>query len=71
MPGLARADDRSFVDAMQQINEQIIRRMQTGIIVIDQDETVLHCNDAARHLLGLGLQETQTITLPPPWKGTA
>ena len=53
------------IRAMQQINEQIIRRMQTGIIVIDQDETVLHCNDAARHLLGLGLQETQTITLPP------
>lgn len=53
------------IQAMQQINEQIIRRMQTGIIVIDQDETVLHCNDAARHLLGLGLQETQTITLPP------
>lgn len=52
------------IQAMQQINEQIISRMQTGIIVIDQDEKVLHCNDAARHLLALGLQETQSITLP-------
>lgn len=52
------------IQAMQQINEQVIRRMQTGIIVIDQDERLLHCNEAARHLLGLGLQETQTIALP-------
>lgn len=54
----------SSIQAMQQINEQVIRRMQTGIIVIDHDEKVLHCNDAARNLLGLGQQATTQITLP-------
>ncbi len=55
----------SSIQAMQQINEQIIRRMQTGIIVIDHDEKILHCNDAARNLLGLGQQATAQSVLPP------
>lgn len=41
------------IQALQQINQQIIARMQTGIVVIDQDEHILNMNSAARSLLGL------------------
>jgi two-component system sensor histidine kinase PilS (NtrC family) len=41
------------IEALQQINEQIIRRMETGIVVLDNDEHIVHCNDAARKLLHL------------------
>lgn len=38
---------------LQQLNEQIVRRMRTGIIALSADRTVLLSNDAAHQLLGL------------------
>lgn len=38
---------------LQRLNEQIIRRMRTGIIAIDTQGRVLLSNDSARQLLGL------------------
>ena len=43
----------SSIEALQQINDQIIRRMQTGVVVLDNEERIVHCNDAARKLLEL------------------
>lgn len=45
-----QADD---IDALQRLNDQIIRRMRTGIMVINRQRHVLLSNDASRELLGL------------------
>jgi len=39
------------IQSLQEMNQQIIQRMQTGIIVVDTNTRVLNCNDAARKLL--------------------
>lgn len=49
---LAERRARDIAD-LQHLNEQIIRRMRTGIIAVSADGKVLLCNDASRHLLGL------------------
>lgn len=38
---------------LQRLNEQIVRRMRTGIIAIDEQRRVLLCNEASQQLLGL------------------
>lgn len=38
---------------LQQLNEQIVRRMRTGIIALSADRNVLLSNEAAHQLLGL------------------
>lgn len=38
---------------LQRLNEQVIRRMRTGIIALDNQGRVLLSNDSARQLLGL------------------
>lgn len=48
---------------MQRLNDQIIQRMRTGIVVVDQHNQVLHSNDAASHLLNLEPGES-LIRLP-------
>lgn len=45
-----RADD---IQALQRLNDQIIRRMRTGIIVINRHRHILLSNDATRELLGV------------------
>jgi two-component system sensor histidine kinase PilS (NtrC family) len=52
------------IQALQQINEQIIQRMQTGIVVLNQEEGVLHCNDAARNFLEMRAAETSPLAIP-------
>ncbi|MCV6605342.1 MAG: PAS domain-containing sensor histidine kinase [Porticoccaceae bacterium] len=37
---------------LQQLNEHIVRRMRTGIVVIDDNDTIRLINDAALQLLG-------------------
>lgn len=54
----------SSIEALQQINEQIIRRMETGIVVMDNDEHIVHCNDAARKLLHLAAAGNDDTTMP-------
>ncbi|HEY0962690.1 MAG TPA: ATP-binding protein [Pseudomonadales bacterium] len=39
------------IRSLQEINQQIIERMQTGIVVVDQEARVLNFNDSARKLL--------------------
>ena len=47
------ADDRARALAeLAQLNEQIIQRMRTGIIVVDDTDRVLLANHSARELLG-------------------
>ena len=53
------------IEALQQINEQIIRRMQTGVVVLDSHEQVVHCNEAARSLLELP-ETTVSVELTLP-----
>ena len=38
---------------LQQLNEQIVRRMRTGIVALSADHTVLLSNEASQQLLGL------------------
>lgn len=38
---------------LQKLNEQIIDRMHTGIIVVNHDRQLLLINVAAKHLLGI------------------
>ncbi len=38
---------------LQQLNEQIVRRMRTGIIALSDERSILLSNDAAHQLLGL------------------
>lgn len=41
------------IQALQRLNDQIIRRMRTGIIVINRHRHILLSNDATREILGL------------------
>ena len=51
--GEALAEQRANdIQALQRLNDQIIRRMRTGIIVINRQRHVLLSNDAANELLG-------------------
>ena len=45
-----RAED---IQALQRLNDQIIRRMRTGIIVVNRHRHILLSNEAAGELLGL------------------
>jgi len=48
------ADQRAKdVNKLATLNERIISRLQTGLLVIDGQGDVLHCNQAARSLLGI------------------
>lgn len=55
-----QADD---IDALQRLNDQIIRRMRTGILVINRQRHVLLSNDATRELLGLPAPITEGTAL--------
>jgi two-component system, NtrC family, sensor histidine kinase PilS len=57
------------IRSLQEINQQIIERMQTGILVVDRDARPLNFNDSARKLL-LDPAQFQTLAgqepaLPP------
>jgi two-component system, NtrC family, sensor histidine kinase PilS len=41
------------IKALQKINQQIIARMQTGIVVVDLSGNILNMNTAARNLMGM------------------
>lgn len=47
------AQRASDIQALQRLNDQIIRRMRTGIIVINRHRHILLSNDATRELLGI------------------
>lgn len=49
---LAERRARDIAD-LQRLNEQIIRRMRTGILAVSPQRQVLLCNEASQHLLGL------------------
>ena len=40
------------IQSLMAINQKIIERMQTGIIVVDENADVLNCNSSAKRLLG-------------------
>jgi len=49
---------------LERVNQQVIQRMQTGIVVIDEHDNVRTFNQAARRLLGQ-MQEQRSLELPP------
>jgi two-component system sensor histidine kinase PilS (NtrC family) len=57
------------IRSLQEINQQIIERMQTGIVVVDQEAQVLNFNDSARKLLSDPAQAQdlldEDLVLPP------
>lgn len=59
---LAASRARSIED-LQRLNEQIIRRMRTGIIALNKDGHILLSNDSTRHLLGVEKSATLYETL--------
>src|SRR3569623_1758332 len=52
---------------MQQLTEYVIQRMQTGVIVIDQNQRIRLINESAWHLLGFPVNPTRETlhTLSP------
>jgi two-component system sensor histidine kinase PilS (NtrC family) len=57
------------IRSLQEINQQIIERMQTGILVVDANARILNFNDSARKLLLDPAQaptlNTRELALPP------
>jgi two-component system sensor histidine kinase PilS (NtrC family) len=52
--GEALAERRAHdITTLQRLNEQVIRRMRTGIIAINRNRSILLSNEAAQQLLGL------------------
>ncbi len=54
---LAR-EQASNIEELEQINQRIIQRMRTGIVLVDADHRILMYNDSARELLKLRTQNT-------------
>jgi two-component system, NtrC family, sensor histidine kinase PilS len=52
------------IDALREINEQIIQRMQTGILVVDQNGILLNYNNSAKRLLNFKGSEHSDPLLP-------
>ncbi len=50
---------------MAQLTEYIIQRMQTGIIVLDDDNNIRLMNESAQHLLGADQTEAEGFTTLP------
>jgi two-component system sensor histidine kinase PilS (NtrC family) len=52
----------SHIQTLQQINQRIIQRMQTGVVVVDQNGCVLNHNSSAARLMGW----PENSETPPP-----
>jgi two-component system sensor histidine kinase PilS (NtrC family) len=53
------------IESLREINEQIIQRMQTGILVVDQNGLLLNYNNSAKRLLNLKGGQDSGPALPP------
>lgn len=55
------------LEELQQLNEKIVQRMRTGIVVIDNDGAICLINESARQLLGMEHSGQNVIgaTIPP------
>jgi two-component system sensor histidine kinase PilS (NtrC family) len=51
---LLAAEQATSIVNLEQLNQLVIQRMRTGIVVVDANARVLTANDAAIELLGLG-----------------
>jgi two-component system sensor histidine kinase PilS (NtrC family) len=54
----------SSIESLVEINEQIIQRMQTGILVADQNGTLLNYNNSAKKLLNLKADKDGAMAVP-------
>ncbi|MES2626415.1 MAG: ATP-binding protein [Pseudomonadota bacterium] len=54
------------IESLQEVNQQIIQRMQTGIVVADHNGTLLSYNNSAKRLLNFTDRDDDTPTLPLP-----
>lgn len=53
---------QDFLDMMPIFKDEIIKHIQTAIIVTDQDHIVIECNDEAKFLMGFGdMLERKTL----------
>lgn len=50
---LINRQQAASIQSLQEINQQIIQRMQTGVVVVDRHGTLLNSNDSARRLLAI------------------
>ncbi|MEZ5549821.1 MAG: ATP-binding protein [Pseudomonadales bacterium] len=50
---------------LERVNRQIVHRMRTGIVLVDQDSRIRMANQSARALLGQN-QDEELATLPEP-----
>lgn len=58
---------RDDLVGLEQVNEMIIRRMRSGVIVIDSDLTVRQMNESAWYLMGNPpVSETRLAVIAPP-----
>lgn len=52
------------IEVLREINEQIIQRMQTGILVVDQNGLLLNYNNSAKKLLNLKSSDNVDPVIP-------
>jgi two-component system sensor histidine kinase PilS (NtrC family) len=63
---LINRQQAASIQSLQEINQQIIQRMQTGIVVVSRQGEVLNSNDSARRLLTTNdAARSMTGRLPP------
>jgi two-component system sensor histidine kinase PilS (NtrC family) len=55
------------LEDMERVNRQIVQRMRTGIVLVDQEDRIRMANPAARELMGQ-LQDAETSELPAALK---
>jgi two-component system sensor histidine kinase PilS (NtrC family) len=62
---LINRQQAASIQSLQEINQQIIQRMQTGIVVVSRTGDVLNSNDSARRLLSSSEAATNSMDRLP------
>jgi two-component system sensor histidine kinase PilS (NtrC family) len=63
----ALAEQRGIdLENLEQLNRYIIQQLQSGLLVIDNNDTIRLANDTARRLLGLGHASAQRLATAAP-----
>ncbi len=63
---LLAAEQATSIVNLEQLNQLVIQRMRTGIVVVDAAARVLTANDAAMQMLGLGSASVAAQKALPP-----
>lgn len=63
---LLAAEQATSIVNLEQLNQLVIQRMRTGVVVVDAHARVLTANDAAIQLLALGVSDSSRLSQDRP-----